>query len=65
LAGRIPKSQLAAIREVHTESGQHQVEETQFPYWVPEEMMKQAEKLTEKQAVEAVGRLLPVMPGWS
>src|SRR6266446_5201328 len=38
LAGRFSADQLAAIEEVHTPSGKHNVNVTRFQDWVPEEV---------------------------
>src|SRR5438093_11891151 len=35
LAGRFPRARLAAVTEVHTAAGRHQVHVTKFPEWVP------------------------------
>jgi hypothetical protein len=63
MAGRIPKAQLAAIREVHLESGKYKVEETPFPYWVPEDVMCQAQELTQDQAARMLKSSVPVLSG--
>ncbi len=55
LAGRFPKKRLAAIREVHTPKGRHEVVETPFPRWVPGAVMKQARGLSEAEARAALG----------
>jgi hypothetical protein len=56
---KIPKVQLTAIREVHLEGGRHQILETPFPHWVPEEVKEQAKKLSERQAESAVEETVP------
>ncbi|HEX2791939.1 MAG TPA: hypothetical protein VHN17_16030 [Steroidobacteraceae bacterium] len=55
LSERFPHSHLAQIREVHTASGKHVVEESQFPAWVSREVAAQASKLDEKSAVRKLG----------
>ena len=55
LADRLPKERLAAIREIHTNSGKHIVEEIPFPDWVPPEVMEEAQGLEEDAAVSALG----------
>jgi hypothetical protein len=56
---KIPKVQLTAIREVHLEGGRHQIVETPFPHWVPEEVIEQAKKLTDRQAESALEESVP------
>ena len=58
LADRLPKERLAAIREIHTKSGQHVVEEIPFPDWVPPEVMEEAQGLEEDAAASALGEWL-------
>jgi len=65
VSGRIPKGQLTAIREIHMESGKHKVEETPFPKWVPEEVLRQAQDMTEEQATAMLGDFVPALLGWS
>ena len=65
MAGKIPKIQLAAIREVHLENGKHKVEEIPFPYWVPEEVQGQAADLAEDEATAMLGNFVPAVLGWS
>jgi hypothetical protein len=61
LAGRFDADRLAAIREVHTPSGKHEVRTTAYPDWVPAEVTRAAEELTEKEAAS----LLPAVLGSS
>ena len=65
IAGKVPKVQLAAIREVHLESGKHKVEETPFPYWVPVEVREQAEELDEDEAAAILETFMSAAWGWS
>ncbi len=58
LADRLPKERLAAIREIHTKSGQHVVQEIPFPDWVPPEVMEEAQGLEEDAAASALGEWL-------
>ena len=58
LADRLPKERLAAIREIHTNSGKHVVEEIPFPDWVPPEVMEDARGLEEDAAASALGEWL-------
>ena len=61
LAGRFDADRLAAIEEVHTASGKHEVHTTAFPAWVPEEVRRAAAELTEEEAAS----LLPIVPAKS
>jgi hypothetical protein len=56
LAGRFDADRLAAIREVHTPSGGHQVNVTAFVKWLPREVAQAAARLTDEDATA----LLPV-----
>jgi hypothetical protein len=55
LSERFPHSHLAQIREVHTASGKHAVEESRFPAWVSREVAAQASDLDEKSALRQLG----------
>jgi hypothetical protein len=61
LAGRFDANRLAAIQEVHTPSGKHEVHTTAYPDWVTEDVKRAAEELTEKEAAS----LLAAVPGRS
>ncbi|MCI0405646.1 MAG: hypothetical protein L0Z48_03450 [candidate division Zixibacteria bacterium] len=50
LASEFPAPHLTAVREVHTPSGKHIVEETPFPKWVPAEVRNEARKLDDAAA---------------
>lgn len=50
VAGRFSKPRLAAVKEVHTPTGKHKLLVTPFPEWVPKEVLRVAQKLTEKEA---------------
>jgi hypothetical protein len=56
IAPRLPRRQLAKIHEVHTATGRHMVQESAFPEWVPAQVQLQAKKLTEAQAISALGQ---------
>lgn len=58
LAKRFDADRLAAIEEVHTPSGKHEVHTTAFPDWVPEEVRLDAESLTEAEAASLL-RIIP------
>ncbi len=55
LAPQFRHSALAALREVHTVQGRHEVRKVPFPRWVPPEVTHQAHKLSERDAWAAVG----------
>ena len=60
-ASRFPAKHLARVREVHSESGKHVVEETPFPTWVPAQTGAAAKRLTLPQALAALDMLDPEM----
>ena len=49
-AGEFDKSDLGAIREEHLPGGKHQIVVTEFPEWVPAEVLAQGESMTESEA---------------
>jgi hypothetical protein len=55
LSERFSHKHLARIREVHTASGKHAVEETDFPAWVSPEIAAQAGGLDEESAIQQLG----------
>jgi len=55
LSKRFPHKHLAQIREVHTVSGKHAVEEIRFPAWVSPEVAAQASDLDEESALRQLG----------
>ena len=59
LAGRFDANRLAAIQEVHTPAGKHEVHTTAYPDWVTEDVRRAAEELSENEAFS----LVPVIPG--
>lgn len=52
---RFPPAQLARIREVHTASGRHALQEVPYPDWVPEKVTLQASELDESAALLQLG----------
>ena len=46
---------LASVQEIHTPSGAHRVEEKPYPEWVPSDVRTASQRLTEDQAIEALG----------
>lgn len=55
LADHFETERLAAIREVHTGMGKHKVQTTKFSDWVPPGVSKEAEELTEDEALSQLG----------
>jgi len=51
ISGRFPHQALAAIHEEHTASGAHRNVEIPFPAWVPEDVTREAARLTEDEAL--------------
>ncbi len=58
LAGRFGSDRLAAIQEVHTPTGKHEVQTTAYPDWITEGVRRAAESLSEK----AAAGMLPEIP---
>jgi hypothetical protein len=51
LADRFPIDRLAAIREEHTATGAHRALKQDFPDWVPSDVLRDAEQMTEAAAL--------------
>lgn len=54
-AQRFPESRLAQVREVHSDTGRHVVEEVAYPVWVPREVRTEAASLSEAEAARLLG----------
>jgi hypothetical protein len=54
-AKRFSPAQIAQVHEEHTASGQHVTREVPFPQWVPPEVMEQAKRMSEQDALTALG----------
>ena len=50
VADRFPIDRLAAIREEHTSTGAHRAVKQNFPDWVPRDVLRDAKRLSEKDA---------------
>jgi len=50
IAGDFDADALGAIREEHTVGGKHQLVVTEFPKWVPAEVVAESKKLSEREA---------------
>jgi hypothetical protein len=55
LAPKLGKERLSAIKQEHTDSGAHRNIVTPFPKWVPPEVKKAAQMLSEDEAQEQLG----------
>jgi hypothetical protein len=51
VAQRFSRVRLAAVTEVHTAAGRHQVHVTPFPKWVPKDVLASANQLSEEAAL--------------
>jgi hypothetical protein len=56
VAKRFPSAQIAQVHEEHTTSGRHVTREVPFPKWVPAEVINQAKGMSEKEALDALGK---------
>lgn len=52
LADRFESAQLAQVHQEHTAKGHHEAYEVPYPQWVPVEVLDEAKRLSEKQAIE-------------
>ena len=59
VANQFPSSRTAQLHEEHTESGRHITREVPFPEWVPADVLEEAKKISDAQALEAFGAWLP------
>ncbi len=55
IACDLPVARLASVREIHTPSGAHRVEEKPYPEWVPGDVKKASQLLTREVAIEDLG----------
>ncbi len=55
VARHFSRRDLAALREVHTRGGRHELRMVPFPRWVPPEVMRRARQLTDAKARAALG----------
>jgi hypothetical protein len=61
LASLFPHDRLAAIQEVHTQTGAHRVITRPFPAWVPNDVKAAGRALSAEQAVSRLGSWVPEM----
>ncbi len=50
LSGELDTSKLGAIREEHLPGGKHELRVTEFPQWVPAEVLAESKRLTRREA---------------
>jgi hypothetical protein len=50
LSGEFDQSGLGAIREEHSPDGKHVMRVTEFPGWVPAEVLTKSKRLTQREA---------------
>lgn len=50
LSGELDTSKLAAIREEHLPGGKHELRATEFPQWVPAEVLAESKRLKRSEA---------------
>ena len=55
LAGSFARDDPAALHEVHTPRGRHELQAVPFPRWVPADVKRRARRLSEAQARAALG----------
>jgi hypothetical protein len=58
LAKRFGPDRLAAVEEMHTRRGKHEVRLTPFADWLPKDVLRAAELLTEEQALSQLAYLV-------
>jgi len=55
VAEQFSPDRLAQVRQEHTPSGKHANKDVRFPHWVPPEVVAQAKRLGEQEALAALG----------
>jgi hypothetical protein len=55
LAARLPADRISKVSQEHTDSGRHVNKEVPFPSWVPAEVHQLASKISEAEAIAALG----------
>jgi len=58
LSGEFDKSGLGAIREEHSRSGKHVMRVTEFPEWVPADVLTKSKQLTKNEARSMLATVL-------
>ncbi len=54
ISDHVPPERLASIEEEHTATGAHRKIETPFPDWVPDDVLRAADTLSEDQAFNSL-----------
>lgn len=57
-AAQFPRKDLARLRETHTSSGRHVTKAIAFPKWVPDDIVRKAEQLSDSAARITLRRCL-------
>ena len=60
LSDELNEKNLGAIREVHLPGGKHQIVTTEFPQWVPADVLAKSERLTEREAQSLLAQVFRV-----
>ena len=55
VAERFPANRLAQVQQEHTAAGHHVSHDIAFPQWVPADVVKEAQSLSEPEALGALG----------
>jgi hypothetical protein len=58
-AKQFPPDRIAQLHEEHTESGRHVTREVPFPEWVPADVLEQAKKISDADALAEFEAWLP------
>ena len=59
VADDLPPPSLASVRELHGAKGRHEVVETRFPDWVPEEVVSEAKRMSREEALRLLDGRIP------
>src|SRR5215212_1091831 len=58
VAKRFSSNRIARVHEEHTASGRHITRDVPFPEWVPADVLEQAKRISEAEALAALGTWL-------
>jgi len=59
VAGDLPPSSLASVKEMHSAKGHHKVVETQFPDWVQADTKAEAKRMSRDEALQMLDGRIP------
>src|SRR5215212_2457633 len=62
LSGEFDKTELAAIREEHLPGGKHKIVVTEFPQWVPAEVLAESKRLKVSEARSMLAQVFQTSP---